>query len=202
MIDEDRDLSVLVVPAAGSVEAGNDLWEPVRLIDSDGEPVVAVMAFLRELQASGRSAATQRVVCDGPAALVPVRVGHRRRVGPGDAGRSARLLPLVGGAGQADPSWVRRRQEARRAERGDRQARPGAEVRRVDAGALGDGAAGVLRLSPRRRDGPDGQPVPAVAGTGRWWGACPSQPDGAVPQRAGWVVSAAGGAAGAAPRTP
>ena len=48
------------VPAAGAVEAGNDLWEPVRLIDSDGEPVVAVMAFLRELQASGRSAATQR----------------------------------------------------------------------------------------------------------------------------------------------
>ena len=60
MIDEDRDLSVLVVPAAGAVEAGNDPWEPVRLIDSDGEPVVAVMAFLRELQASGRSAATQR----------------------------------------------------------------------------------------------------------------------------------------------
>ena len=26
----------------------------------DGDPVVAVMAFLRELQASGRSAATQR----------------------------------------------------------------------------------------------------------------------------------------------
>jgi hypothetical protein len=60
MIDEVRDLSVLVVPAAGAVEAGNDLWEPVRLIDSDGEPVVAVLAFLRELQASGRSAATQR----------------------------------------------------------------------------------------------------------------------------------------------
>ena len=59
-IGEDRDLSVLVVPAAGAVEAGNDLWEPVRLIDDDGELVVAVMAFLRELQASGRSAATQR----------------------------------------------------------------------------------------------------------------------------------------------
>ena len=59
-IGEDRDLSVLVVPAAGAVKAGDDLWEPVRLIDSDGEPVVAVMAFLRELQASGRSAATQR----------------------------------------------------------------------------------------------------------------------------------------------
>jgi hypothetical protein len=30
------------------------------LIDDDGELVVAVMAFLRELQASGRSTATQR----------------------------------------------------------------------------------------------------------------------------------------------
>ena len=38
----------------------SDLWEPVRLIDADGEPVVAVTAFLQELQASGRSAATQR----------------------------------------------------------------------------------------------------------------------------------------------
>ena len=44
----------------GAVEAGSDPWEPVRLIDGDGEPVVAVTAFLRELQASGRSAATQR----------------------------------------------------------------------------------------------------------------------------------------------
>ena len=59
-IGEDRDLSVLVVPTVGAVEAGSDLWAPVRLIDSDGGPVVAVMAFLRELQASGRSAATQR----------------------------------------------------------------------------------------------------------------------------------------------
>jgi integrase len=59
-IGEDRDLSGLVVPAVGAVEAGGDLWEPVRLIDDDGELVVPVMAFLRELQASGRSAATQR----------------------------------------------------------------------------------------------------------------------------------------------
>ena len=59
-IGEDRDLSALVVPAVGAVEAGSDLWEPVRLIDDDGELVVAVMAFLRELQASGRSTATQR----------------------------------------------------------------------------------------------------------------------------------------------
>ena len=63
MIDgavEDRDLSVLVVPRVGGVEAGSDLWEPVRLIDGDGDPVAPVTAFLRELQASGRSAATQR----------------------------------------------------------------------------------------------------------------------------------------------
>ena len=42
MIDgavEDRDLSVLVVPRVGGVEAGSDLWEPVRLIDGDGDPV-------------------------------------------------------------------------------------------------------------------------------------------------------------------
>ena len=59
-VGEDRDLSVLVVPAVGAVEASSDLWEPARLIDGAGEPVVAVTAFLRELQASGRSAATQR----------------------------------------------------------------------------------------------------------------------------------------------
>jgi hypothetical protein len=46
-IGEDRDLSVLVVPTVGAVEAGSDPWAPVRLIDSDGGPVVAVMAFLR-----------------------------------------------------------------------------------------------------------------------------------------------------------
>jgi integrase len=57
---QDRDLSALVVPALGAVEVSGDLWEPVRLIDGVGEPVAPVMAFLKELQASGRSAATQR----------------------------------------------------------------------------------------------------------------------------------------------
>jgi hypothetical protein len=57
---EDRDLSRLVVPAVGAVVAAGDLWEPVRLIDGGGEPVAPVTAFLKELQASGRSAATQR----------------------------------------------------------------------------------------------------------------------------------------------
>jgi integrase len=50
----------LVVTAVGAVEAGSDLWERVRLIGGDGGLVAPVRAFLRELQASGRSAATQR----------------------------------------------------------------------------------------------------------------------------------------------
>jgi site-specific recombinase XerC len=58
--DRDRELSTLVVPAVGAVVLREDPWEPVRLVDGDGEPVAAVIAFLRELQASGRSVATLR----------------------------------------------------------------------------------------------------------------------------------------------
>lgn len=63
MIDGDeagRDLVGLVVPAVGSVDETGDLWEPYRLVDVTGATVGAVSAFLRDLQASGRSAATQR----------------------------------------------------------------------------------------------------------------------------------------------
>ena len=55
----DRDLSTLVVPAVGAVVTSDDPWEPVRLIDAAGVPVAPAAAFLKELQASGRSAATQ-----------------------------------------------------------------------------------------------------------------------------------------------
>ena len=58
--EQDRDLSTLAVATLGAVEVRADPWEPVRLIGGDGGPVAAVMAFLGELQASGRSAATQR----------------------------------------------------------------------------------------------------------------------------------------------
>src|SRR5689334_8396620 len=58
--DPDRELSTLVVPAVGTVVLREDPWEPIRLIDGDGEPVAAVTAFVRELQASGRSVATLR----------------------------------------------------------------------------------------------------------------------------------------------
>jgi len=57
---EERDLSMLVVPRVGAVQAAEDLWEPVRLIDAAGDAVPSVAAFLKELQASGRSTSTQR----------------------------------------------------------------------------------------------------------------------------------------------
>ena len=36
------------------------MWEPVRMVDAAGEPVTAVAAFLKDLQASGLSVSTQR----------------------------------------------------------------------------------------------------------------------------------------------
>ena len=59
-MSEERDLSALVVPRVGAVDASGDLWEPVRMIDAAGDPVTAVAAFLQDLQASGRSVSTQR----------------------------------------------------------------------------------------------------------------------------------------------
>src|SRR6478752_8338543 len=58
--DDDRDLAALVVPRVGAVEATEDVWDPVRLVDADGRSVVAVAVFLKELQATGHSVATQR----------------------------------------------------------------------------------------------------------------------------------------------
>lgn len=55
-----RDLAGLVVPRVGSVAAGDGVWEPWRLLDPSGAAVTPVSAFLRDLQACGRAAATQR----------------------------------------------------------------------------------------------------------------------------------------------
>jgi integrase len=55
-----RDLSGLVVPLAGWLQATGDPWQPYRLIDPAGEPVEAVSAYFRDLQAADRSAATMR----------------------------------------------------------------------------------------------------------------------------------------------
>jgi integrase len=56
----ERDLVALVVAKIGSVQETGNLWEPYHLSDPAGIAVAAVTAFLNELQASGRSAATQR----------------------------------------------------------------------------------------------------------------------------------------------
>jgi len=58
--DLPRDLGSLVVPAAGSLAETGDPWEPYRLTGPDGVRVEAVSEFLRDLQAAGRPATTQR----------------------------------------------------------------------------------------------------------------------------------------------
>jgi site-specific recombinase XerD len=58
--DSARDLGSLVVPAAGRLVQTGDLWEPYYVSDPDGVPVGPVSEYLRELQAAGRPATTQR----------------------------------------------------------------------------------------------------------------------------------------------
>ena len=58
--DGPRDLSSLVVPRCGALEATGDPFEPYRLVDADGVIVAPVAAYLGDLQACGRPAATQR----------------------------------------------------------------------------------------------------------------------------------------------
>jgi len=55
-----RDLATIVVAPAGRLVATGDAWEPYRLMDPAGVTVEPVGAFLRDLQAAGRSAATLR----------------------------------------------------------------------------------------------------------------------------------------------
>jgi len=62
-VDDDGargDLARLRVPLAGGLTETGDVFEPYRLVDAGGQPVVAVAGFLRSLQAAGRSEATQR----------------------------------------------------------------------------------------------------------------------------------------------
>ena len=59
--DEDgRDLASLTVPRVGRLAGSGDVWEPWRLLDPAGEVVEPVAVWLRDLQAAGRSALTQR----------------------------------------------------------------------------------------------------------------------------------------------
>ena len=55
-----RELSGLVVPGRGSLEATGDLFQPYRLVDEGGAVVGSAVAFFAELAACGRPATTQR----------------------------------------------------------------------------------------------------------------------------------------------
>jgi integrase len=55
-----RELSTLVVPLRGSLEATGDLFQPYRLVDAGGGVVGPAAAFFAELTACGRPATTQR----------------------------------------------------------------------------------------------------------------------------------------------
>ena len=52
-----------MVPLAGVVRAGEDVFEPWRLVDADGAVVEPARAFLAELQAAGRAEATLKSYC-------------------------------------------------------------------------------------------------------------------------------------------
>ena len=56
--DAPRELSGLVVPQRGALEATGDLFQPYRLVDADGAVVAPVAAFFAELTACGRPATT------------------------------------------------------------------------------------------------------------------------------------------------
>jgi integrase len=58
--DPARDLGLLAVPAAGGLVETGDLWEPYYLSDPDGQRVGPASEYLRDLQAAGRPATTQR----------------------------------------------------------------------------------------------------------------------------------------------
>src|SRR4051812_19981215 len=55
-----RDLGSLVVPGLGALVESGDLWEPYYLSDPGGVRVGPVSEYLRDLQAAGRPATTQR----------------------------------------------------------------------------------------------------------------------------------------------
>jgi len=58
--DSERDLFTLVVARVGRLEETGSPWGPYRLVDPSGAEVRPVARFLAELQALGRSEATQR----------------------------------------------------------------------------------------------------------------------------------------------
>jgi hypothetical protein len=53
-------MTVLVVPQSGVLRATGHTFKPYQLVDTSGEVVSPAAAFLRDLQACGRSETTLR----------------------------------------------------------------------------------------------------------------------------------------------
>ena len=170
--DVPRELSGLVVPLRGSLEATGDLFEPYRLVDGDGVVVGPAAAFFAELAACGRPATTQRSYGMDLLRWFRFLWAVGVRLGSGDPGRGAGLLPLAAGRGQAGAAALavsgrwRSRDRARQPAAARVNAvtgKPsrGRPVRGGDGGALRERAARLLRLPSGGRDRADGQPVPA-----------------------------------------
>ena len=133
-----RDVAGLAVPSAGALRETGDPWEPFRLVDPAGVVVAPVAAYLRDLQACGRSAATQRSY--GMDLLRWFRFCWAAGLAWDQVTRAEarRLLPVAGS--QPGPLARPRRSEAARlqreraaggiAGRGDRQAGAGRRTRR------------------------------------------------------------------------
>ena len=81
-----RDLASLTVSSAGSLATTGDPFEPYRLLDSQGEAVAGVTAYLRDIHAGGRPATTV-LLRDRPLALVSFLVVRGRPLGASDAHR-------------------------------------------------------------------------------------------------------------------
>ena len=177
------------------------MFEPYRLIDGGGQPVVPVTDFLRNLQAAGRSEATQRSY--GMDLMRWFRFTWAAGFEWDQATRTeardfCRWLQLSGKPER--DHW----RTGRPAGPGSGPA-PGTVNAVTGKASPGPGYAVatvahcetvlpvVLRLSPGDRVRAAGEPVPA--GQEQRPGACASQPYGAVPEEAGRAVPAAAAAA-------
>jgi hypothetical protein len=58
--ERDADVAGLAVPSVGALRETGDPWEPFQLVDAAGVVVGPAAAYLKDLQACGRSNATLR----------------------------------------------------------------------------------------------------------------------------------------------
>ena len=133
-------------------------------------PVAAYLGDLAGVRAVGDDAA---VVWDGPAALVPVLLGGRGGLGPGDPGRGPRFLPLAADRRQAGgPHWRSRGAAGRSGgcggspgpESGDREGDAGPNVRGGDVAHCETVLRGFYDFHLEAGTGPLVNPFPLARG--------------------------------------